>query len=176
MQNIECSECKKNRLLKHRYCPSCGKFLLRVYSEETVAQLRRSRKDAEIIRMLTADGYSIKEIEKLMNIAYQNIISALKLKSVEINLEGIVFPNIQKWMYENGVRKSDMARLLGIEYRPLIRFLGGKSKRFNMTWATKILMLTGMKFDKAFERAEVIYDDDEKIKALDIEEISLFRV
>lgn len=118
----------------------------------------------EMIKM-RAEGFSLKEIGEKFGVSKQRvdqIFSSLLRKGGRVKRrKDYVYPNINKWMYENNVILSEFAKNTGTNVGNLSQKMKGKQD-FSMKQIRNILNYTGMTFEEAFyeERKQ---DGDENV-------------
>lgn len=100
-----------------------------------------------------ADKYGITR-QRVRQILQSNISNGAKMAR---GREGIIYPNIKKWLKDNDISIVEFAKLLGKEenikmktHTRLSHILKGKGD-FTMTEVRSVLKVTNMTFEKAFE-------------------------
>lgn len=109
---------------------------------------------------MTLDGYTYQSIANEFGVTKQYISSLFGRKLYNAKLyDEIIYPNITKWMEENKVTVRSLSIELYSEQSPnvaqtkLSKKLKGERK-FTIDDIDKILKITGMKYEEAFERKE----------------------
>lgn len=104
-------------------------------------------------------GYTLEEIGKEYGVTRERVRQILKdATSGRTNnvrgRKGIVYPNISKWLRDNNLSIKEFSVLLGYAHTnnsdKLRRLLKGK-QQFKMNEILKILEITKMTFEEAFE-------------------------
>lgn len=109
---------------------------------------------------MTLDGYTYQAIANEFGVTKQYISSLYGRKSYNSKLyDEIIYPNITKWMEENKVTVRSLSielysgKLPNSAQTKLSKKLKGERK-FTIDDIDKILKITGMKYEEAFERKE----------------------
>lgn len=127
-----------------------------VVNKQEVLELRdKGIKQAEIARMMGCSRSRIGQICGGKNILHKRSVALHK---------DLIYPNIARWLFENQVSMAAFCQSLDSEqrkksYARIVDCLHGKH-RFNISEIKKIMKITDMTFEEAFEEA----DDVEKIE------------
>lgn len=123
--------------------------------------MRRSSEDRtkEIIS-LREQGMTYEKIGERFGISRQRAYKIIYeyyynsgVQNIEKRVDGVIYPNIKKWMIENKVPICDFVKMIDKQknYSVLIRsFLTDKRTRVNCEIIKSILQITGMTFEEAF--------------------------
>ena len=105
---------------------------------------------------MRVEGHSFKEIGDRFGVSRQYICQILPVPEknrIEMSANSCAYKNISKWMLEHGCSYSKLARLCGIPSNTLNLFLTGKGDSRKST-IDKILYVTGMTYEEAFQKAD----------------------
>mgnify|MGYP002589053929 FL=1 len=98
------------------------------------------------------EGASCDEIGKHLGVSRQCIRQHLpepKISRIEMSANSCVYKGVSKWMLENKISCSKLARYSGVSVACLYRFLTGKGTA-NKTTIDKLLNVTKMSYEEAF--------------------------
>ncbi len=136
-----------------------------------VVQMRSSAKPENKERVLgmaqmRLDGYSMRDIAEKYNVSKQYVQQELNVlsnggRSYSGRLDAdIIFPNLAKWMFENGMTISDLQEKMGYKSKntALIRNRLYGYTKISMKDIKKILEITGQTFEYLF--AERVVEDE----------------
>ena len=98
------------------------------------------------------EGASFNEIGRHFGVSKQYIQQILPVPEknrVEMSADSCVYKNISKWMLQNGISYSKLAKYSGITQSGVQRFLTGKCSA-NKTTIDKLLDVLQMSYEEAF--------------------------
>ena len=98
------------------------------------------------------EGASFSEIGNHFGVSkqcIQQILPVPEKSRVEMSANSCVYKGISKWMLENGISYSKLARYSGVSTACIFKFLTGKGSA-NKTTIDKILDATQMSYEAAF--------------------------
>lgn len=116
------------------------------------------------------DGHTYQEIADKLGVTRQCIhqmLGADRRSKVALNDKGFIYPNLMKWMIENGVPIYDLYKKMGYtssDSSKVYKRLRGDI-RFTICDIRKILEITGMSFEECFSLKEGAVEIDD-IKAM----------
>ena len=124
-------------------------FKEKIDKKEVLDLRNRGVKQAEIARMMGCSRARIGQICGGKNILHK--------RSVALH-DDLIYPNIARWLFENQVSMAAFSQSMGkgkrnSSYTRIVECLHGK-RRFDISEIKKILEVTGMTFEEAFEEAE----------------------
>ena len=117
------------------------------------------------------DGYIQADIARMVGVSRQRVsvimsrylknsnkiyTDGTKLSDYQLSkLEGIIFPNIRKYLVENNiniVKFCNDVKKEGKKYRTVLIFLYGETENTSVEMIGNILKVTGMSFEEAFRK------------------------
>ena len=98
------------------------------------------------------DGYTLQAIGEKFGISRQRVLQLFSVKHIRTDaaIESCAYPNIAKWMDENGYGYTGIAKLCNAPYASVFSALK-ECKDCKKSFIDKILKLTGMTYEVAFQ-------------------------
>lgn len=118
--------------------------------------IKRDR--GELIDMFTmrVSGNTLQEIGNKYGISRERVrqILASAVKEPKVTWNGIIYPNLKKWMMNRNISMRKFGKILGFSNPGLCeKKLKGLSS-FNLKEVNKVLEITGMSFNETFKTEE----------------------
>lgn len=110
------------------------------------------------MRMKYSEGMGIKALSSQHNVSRQRVYQICRRKRHErfsnrtyISVSRVIYPNIRKWILENNMGICEFRERIGITCNCKILYI---EKPIEMKTIRKILEVTGMTFEEAFEKED----------------------
>ena len=107
------------------------------------------------------DGHTLQTVGERFGISKQGVQQMLTVTNIRIDMaaRSCVYPNISRWMAQNGYGYMSIAKMCDISPQTVQRTLS-KGSDCKKSFIDKILKVTGMTYEEAFDQTKSLEEID----------------
>ena len=107
------------------------------------------------------DGHTLQTVGERFGISKQGVQQMLTVTNIRIDMaaQSCVYPNISRWMAQNGYGYMSIAKMCDISPQTVQRTLS-KGSDCKKSFIDKILKVTGMTYEEAFDQTKSLEEID----------------
>ena len=107
------------------------------------------------------DGHTLQTVGERFGISKQGVQQMLTVTNIRIDMaaQSCVYPNISRWMAQNGYGYMSIAKMCDITPQTVQRALS-KGSDCKKSFIDKILKVTGMTYEEAFDQTKSLEEID----------------